>query len=40
MEVKEEFQTKPSFSGAPTMAIAVVIVILTLIGMGLRFKRG
>jgi cobaltochelatase CobN len=39
MEETETFQTAPSSSSAPLLAIIAVIVILALIGIGLRFKR-
>jgi cobaltochelatase CobN len=41
MEVKtsEEFMTGVAVSGAPLLAILAVIIILALIGIGLRFKR-
>ena len=39
MEETEEFNTTPSSSSAPLLAIIAVIVILALIAVGLRFKR-
>ncbi|MEA1905738.1 MAG: cobaltochelatase subunit CobN [Euryarchaeota archaeon] len=39
MEETEIFRTAPSSSSAPLLAIIAVIAILSLIGIGLRFKR-
>jgi len=39
MEETTELKTSPSSSSAPLLAIIAVVVILALIGIGLRFKR-